>query len=219
MSNLANAIVQLQGEPVPGGLTDVSESFFDTLGPHMGFVERVLFANSWLFKPILENVLSGANTTDAMLRTTKAPTMLEGSQAENVLPQAASVFVNFRLHPRDDEQTVLSHIANQIHQDQIDVDVLSLRAASAVSAHNNDAFKSLSLAARAVFGDVVVVPGLTIAGTDSARYSTYAENSYRFLPFVFTGEDIALLHGKDERISVENLELAVQYYMVLLRGL
>jgi carboxypeptidase PM20D1 len=219
VSNLANAIVQLQDAPVPGGLTDVSESFFDTLGPHMGLAERVLFANAWLFRPVLESVLSGTNTTDAMLRTTKAPTMLEGSEAENILPQAASVFVNFRLHPRDNEQTVLGHIANQIHQDHVDVDVLSVRAASAVSAHNNDAFERLSLTARAVFGDVVVVPGLTIAGTDSARYSTYAENSYRFLPFVFTGEDIALLHGKDERISIENLGLAVQYYMVLLRGL
>jgi carboxypeptidase PM20D1 len=219
VSNLAKAIVQLQDEPVAGGLTDVSKSFFNTLGPHMGLAERVLFANAWLFKPVIENVLSGANTTDAMLRTTKAPTMLEGSKTENVLPQAASVFVNFRLHPRDTEQAILGHIASQIHQDHVDVKVLSVRAASAVSAHNNDAFERLSTAARAVFGDVVVVPGLTIAGTDSARYSTYADNSYRFLPFVFTGQDIALLHGKDERISIENLEQAVQYYMVLMNGL
>lgn len=219
VSNLARAIVELQDDPVPGGLTDVSESFFDTLGPHMGIGERVLFANRWLFKPLLEKVLSGTNTTDAMLRTTKAPTMLVGSKTENVLPQAASVFVNFRLHPRDDEQSVLSHISDQIHQDHVEVEVLSARAASPVSAHNNDAFERLSLAARAVFGDVVVVPGLTIAGTDSARYSQYAENSYRFLPFVFTSEDIALLHGKDERISIENLGRAVQYYTVLLRGL
>lgn len=219
VSNLANAIVQLQDDPVPGGLTNVSESFFDTLGPHMGFAERILFANAWLFKPILENVLSGTNTTDAVLRTTKAPTMLAGSEAENILPQAASVFVNFRLHPRDDQQTVLRHIASQIHQDHIDVEVLNVRAPSAVSAHTNDAFERLAFAARAVFGDVIVVPGLTIGGTDSGRYSTYTENSYRFLPFVFTSEDIALLHGRDERISVENLGLAVQYYMVLLSGL
>lgn len=219
VSNLAKAIVQLQGEPVPGGLTDVSKSFFDTLGPHMGLVERVLFANSWLFKPLLENVLSAKNTTDAILRTTKAPTMLQGSETENVLPQAASVFVNFRLHPRDDEKAVLNHIKRQIQQDHIDIEVLRVRDPSAVAAHNNDAFDRLSSAARAVFGDVVVVPGLTIGGTDSARYSTYAKNSYRFMPIIFTADDIALLHGKDERIAVENLGLAVQYYMVLFRGL
>lgn len=219
VSKLAEAIVELQADPVPGGLTDVSASFFDSLGPHMGLAERILFANTWLFRPVLEHVLSGTNTTDAMLRTTKAPTMLEGSEAENILPQAASVFVNFRLHPRDDEASVLRHIRHQISQDHIDVDVLSVNAASAVSAHNNDAFAQLSQATRAVFGDIVVVPGLTIAGTDSGRYSTYAQNSYRFLPFVFTSDDIALLHGKDERISIDNLERAVQFYMVLMRGL
>ncbi len=219
VSNLAKAIVQLQEEPVAGGLTDVSASFFDTLGPHMGLAERVLFANTWLFKPILERVLSAQNTTDAMLRTTKAPTMLEGSEAENVLPQEASVFVNFRLHPRDNEQTVLNHIKSQIHQDHIDIEVLDVSGASSVSAHTNDAFERLSASAQAVFGDVVVVPGLTIGGTDSGRYSKYAKNSYRFMPIVFKADDIALLHGKDERISIENLRKAVQYYMVLLRGL
>ena len=219
VSNLARAIVELQREPVPGGLTDVSKSMFDTLGRHMGIAERVLFANSWLFKPLLEYILSQKNTTDAVLRTTKAPTMLEGSKADNVLPQAASVFVNFRLHPRDDEGTILSHITKQIQQDHVDIDVIKVRAASPVSAHNNDAFEKLSLAAHAVFGDVIVVPGITIAGTDSGRYSTYVDNSYRFLPFVFTSDDIALLHCKDERISIENLGMAVKFYMVLFRGL
>jgi carboxypeptidase PM20D1 len=219
VSNLARAITQLQDEPIDGGLTDVSFNFFDSLGPHMGLAQRTLFANSWFFKPLLENVLSGKNTTDAMLRTTKAPTMLTGSRAENVLPQAASVLVNFRLHPRDNEQAILDHIDDQIDQDGIEVEVIRMRSPSPVAAHTNDAFKHLSSAVRQVFGDVIVVPGLTIAGTDSAIYSKVVENSYRFLPYVFTGDDIALLHGKDEHISIENLGRAAQYYMVLISGL
>lgn len=219
VSKLATAITELQADPVPGGLTDVSAEFFDELGRHMGLTERVLFANTWLFAPLIESSLSRANTTDAMLRTTKAPTMLEGAEAENILPQEASVFINFRLHPRDDKATVLAHIDSKISDTHIDVDVLNARSASPVASHENDAFAHLATTARQVFGDVVVVPGLTIAGTDSSHYSQYAKNSYRFLPFVFTNDDIALLHGKDERISVENLGKAVQYYELLIQGL
>ena len=94
---LAKAVAKLQDAPLPGGLTGASKDFFDTLGPHFSLVQRVLFANQWLFRPVLESALSGSAATNAMLRTTTAPTMLTGSNKENVLPQVASATVNFRL--------------------------------------------------------------------------------------------------------------------------
>ncbi|WP_438955781.1 M20/M25/M40 family metallo-hydrolase [Cognatiyoonia sp.] len=184
----------------------------------MGLTERVLFANTRLFAPFIESTLSSANTTDAMLRTTKAPTMLEGAEAENILQQEASFFINFPLHPQDNKATVLAHIDSKISDSHIDVDVLNARSASPVASHENDAFGHLATTARQVFGDVVVA-GPTIAGTDSSHYHQYAKDHYRFLPLVFMNEDIALLLGKDERISVENLGKAVQYYELLIQGL
>ena len=219
ISRLASAITALQENPVPGGLSGMSEEMFETLAPHMGFVERALFANRWLFDPVIAGVLSGAPTTNAVLRTTTAPTMLAGSDTENVLPQAASVVINFRLHPRDTPDDVLAHIAAHIPDEGFVVEVLSAREASPVADAEGAAFAHLADTARAVFGDVVVVPGLTVGGTDSSHYAVLTENSYRFLPFVATSEDVGLLHAADERISVENLGLAVQYYELLLRGL
>lgn len=219
VSKLAQAIVDLQADPMDGGLTDLSADFFDAMGRNMRLPERALFANRWLFKSALESILSGANTTDAMLRTTKAPTMLQGSSTENVLPQEASVKVNFRIHPRDDEAAVVAHIREKIANDEIEVEVERYRPPSRIAAHDNEAFAKLSNAARQVFGDVAVVPGLTVGGTDSARYSRYAENSYRFLPFTFTRETMSLMHGRDERIAVKDLKQAVQYYMLLVNGL
>ena len=219
VTRLAAAITALHAAPIDGGLSGASADFFDALGPHMKLPERVLFANQWLFGPLIDNVLSDMNTTNAMLRTTAAPTMLRASDTENVLPQKASVFVNFRLHPRDTQATILSHIRKHISGDHIDIEILKANAASPVASHKNDAFESLAMAARSVFTDAIVVPGLTVGGTDSAHYSQYAEDSYRFLPFVFTSEDLALLHGRDERISIDNLERAVAFYMLLLRDL
>ncbi|MEO1562576.1 MAG: M20/M25/M40 family metallo-hydrolase [Pseudomonadota bacterium] len=213
--SLAEALHALHGAPIDGGLSGVSKSFFDDLGRHMGLGERVLFANAWLFKPVIEMVLSGANTTDAMLRITTAPTMLDGSNTENVLPQAATATVNFRLHPRDTEQTVLDHLNDTIDVEGIEYTVLTSSPASPVSAHDNEAFDILSRATAAVFGDVAIVPGLMVAGSDSRYYSQYTNDSYRFAPFVFLDTDLPRVHGKDERVSIENLQKAVQYYMLV----
>ncbi len=219
IAQLAQVITALQENQVPGGLDGVTGDMFDTLGPHMSFVERMLFANQWLFAPVIEGVLSGTNTTNAILRTTTAPTMLSGSETENVLPTSASVVVNFRLHPRDTPEMVLAHIEGLLPGEGFEVETLSARAASPVADHEGPVFAHLADTARQVFGDVVVVPGLTVAGTDSSHYAVLTDHSYRFLPFVATGEDVGLLHAPDERISVENLGLAVQYYELLLRGL
>ncbi|MEM9280009.1 MAG: M20/M25/M40 family metallo-hydrolase [Pseudomonadota bacterium] len=219
ITRLADVISALQANQVPGGLDGLTGNMFDRLAPHMGFVERMLFANRWLFDPVLESVLSGRNTTNAILRTTTAPTMLEGSETENVLPQAASVVVNFRLHPRDTAETVIAHINQHLPDKNFSVDVLTAREASPVAEHQDETFAHLAQIARQVFQNVVIVPGLTVGGTDSSHYAVLTENSYRFLPFVANSEDVGLLHAADERISVENLVQAVQYYNLLIQGL
>ena len=218
-AKLAEALKNLHDNPIPGGLTGVSADFFDTLGRHMGLGERVLFANKWAFRPVIESVLSGSNSTDALLRTTTATTMLKGSETENVLPQRATATVNFRLHPRDTEQMILDHLDAVVGSEDIEITVLSSRPASPVSAHDTPAYEALANAATAVFDDVAVIPGLMVAGSDSQHYSQYVGDSYRFLPFIFTDDDLPLLHGRHERISIENLGRAVQYYMLVFETL
>jgi carboxypeptidase PM20D1 len=51
----------------------------------MGFAQRMALANMWLFGGMVDRQLS-EGVGNAMIRTTTAPTMLEGSIKENVLP-------------------------------------------------------------------------------------------------------------------------------------
>jgi carboxypeptidase PM20D1 len=218
VSKLAAAITKLQAKPVPGGLTGASKNFFDGLGPYFSLEKRVLFANQWLYRPVLERVLSGSNATDAMLRSTKAPTMLQGSTKENVLPQTAVATVNFRIHPRDSIESLIAHTKGLIDDPEIKVDIRGGwgNEPSRVSDRNGEGFKTLATTFKQVFGDLIVVPGLTVAGTDSVHYETVSDDSYRINPFVFTGEDIKRLHGRNERISVAGMMQAVQFYQVLI---
>ncbi len=214
---LANAILKLQENRVAGGLTGVSADFFNEIGRNFSFVRRLLFANQWLFGPMLESELSKTATTNALLRTTTAPTMLSGSSKENILPIEAIATVNFRLHPRDTIESVIEHVKSAVDDERVEIVPRQKGSeASPVSSHDVEGFSLMSSVFQQVFGDVVVVPGLTIAATDSRHYSEISENSYRINPVVFGPEDVPRIHGTDERISVEGYAKAVEFYAALM---
>ncbi|MFK7967409.1 MAG: M20 family peptidase [Burkholderiaceae bacterium] len=221
VGTLAAAVSRLQQQPVPGGLSGLSETMFDGMARHFGVLNRMLFANRWLFGPIIESQLAAAATTDAVLRTTTAPTMLSGSNAENVLPTQASATVNFRLHPRDRVEDIVDHVRRAIDDERIAIEVspTHAREASKVADHTAAGFRAIEKAALQSFGNIVVVPGLTIAGTDSRHYAEVARDAYRFNPFRVEKVDLPRLHGINERISVDNLQRAISFYTALLTDL
>ncbi len=220
VSELAASLTKLQSTPVPGGLSGASKDFFDGLGPHFSLSRRVLFANQWVYRPLLERVLSASPATDAMLRSSKAPTMLVGSAKENILPQTAIATVNYRIHPRDSIESIVAHTREMIDNEEIEIAIRTGfgREPSPVSSSNGPGFLALSKTFSQVFGDLIVVAGLTVTGTDSRHYGRVSDDSYRINPFVFTGDDIKRLHGRNERISIKGMSQAVQYYTILIKN-
>src|SRR5262249_20174591 len=78
-------------------------------------------------------------------------------------------------------------------------------------------FRKLSRVVKEVFAGAVVIPILTPGTTDSRHYSRISKNIYRFSPMVLTRDDLNLLHGGDERISLENCQRVLQFYVQLSR--
>jgi len=216
---LARALTRLQQAPMPGGLDGVSADFYQSLAPVLPLAQRALLANSWLFGPLLSREISKSPAGNAMLRTTTAPTMLSGSIKSNVLPIEARAVVNFRIHPRDSIADVIAHVRNVTGEPALDIQQIDGNEASKVAASDNDAFALLAAATRAVYGEMLVVPGLTLGATDSRFYGGAVQHSYRFNPMVLTNEDLAGFHGTNERISSRNLAQAVRFYQLVLTQL
>ncbi|MEP0945132.1 MAG: M20 family peptidase [Rhizobiaceae bacterium] len=218
VGRLAKAISKLQDAPVPGGLSGLSEQFFDALGRHFDIGRRIIFANRWLFDPILERMLSADPSTNAMLRTTTAPTMLSASTKENVLATQAVGTVNFRLHPRDTIEGIVDYVRQTIDDEQIEVRISGAiqAAASPVSSADVDGFNQIKTTIQSVFGELAIVPGLTIAATDARHYALAADHTYRINPFKVTRDDIKRFHGISERLSQENLEKGIRFYALIL---
>ena len=210
---LADALIKLENEPLPGSLEGLSAVMFDEVSKHMPFGYRFLFANRWLFGGLLDSQMSSTPVINAMIRTTTAPTMLSGSIKSNVLPIEATALINFRLHPRDSIESVTEHVRRVVGSDQVEVRTLGGMEASGVSSWESPGYEIISSSLSKVYGEVVSVPGIMIAASDTRHYSKVADNSFRFNPFSIVPEDMTGFHGTNESIAVDSFITGIKTYV------
>jgi len=216
---LARAIGRLEDRPLPAHLEGPASLMLDTLGPEMGFATRLGVANRWLLAPVLVDQLSRAPATDALLRTTTAPTMLEGSVKENVLPKRVRAIVNFRVHPADTVERVLAHVRATVDDARVSMRALpeTRSEPSPVSPTDAPGYRSIERTLRGVFPGTVVAPSLMLGGTDTKHYLPLSANVYRFSPLRVRAEDLGRFHGTSERIATKDLAQAARFYAQLVR--
>lgn len=218
---LARALQELEGHPMPAHIDGPARALFETLAPEMPFGTRLILSNLWLLSPVAKRLLSGDPVTDAILRTTIAPTMLEGSVQENVLPQRARALVNFRVLPGDTRASVIEHVKTVIGDPRVSVKPVEgsmSQDPSSVSDPSSAAYKAIERSIRQIFPEAIVAPSLVLAATDSRHYQTIADGVYRFAPQRMRDEDRARVHGTDERISVKNFGEGVRFYAQVVKN-
>jgi carboxypeptidase PM20D1 len=216
---IARAVARLEDQPFRANLSGPAAEMFNYVGPEMAFPRRLVFANRWLFDPLIKRILAGAPSTDAINRTTTAATMIEGSPKANVLPTRARAVVNFRIMPEDSVADVLAHVREIVDDPAVQVTVLDFAAEpSPISPTDSSSWVVLQRTIRQTFSDVVVAPYLTLGATDARHYGALSRNIYRFLPVRLTRENLSLLHGTDERVSIANYAEAVRFYAQLLQN-
>ena len=214
---LAEALMKLEKEPLPGSLEGLSAVMFDEVSKHMPFSYRFLFANRWMFGGIIESQMSSSPVINAMIRTTTAPTMLNGSIKSNVLPIEASALINFRLHPRDSIESVTDHVTRVVGSEEVEVRLLGGMEASGISSWSSPGFEIVAASLNKVYGDVISVPGLMIAASDTRHYSKIADNSFRFNPFSIVPEDMTGFHGTNESIDIDSFVAGIKTYVEIIR--
>jgi len=215
---LSRAIAALEDEPFAPRYTAPTIAASEALAPHLGTVPRVLIANRWLFESLLLAEMTKSHAVNATLRTTIAPTMLEASVKENVLPSTARAVVNFRTLPGDTTESVVERVRATIADSKIEVRVLSdWNSPPPPSDTTSPIFLRFASIASTVYDDAIVMPGLLAGATDSRHYTGLSDSVYRFSPVVFGPDDIARIHGTNERRSVLGYAQAVRFFVMLMR--
>jgi len=216
---LAGAVLKLKNNPSPAKIEGPVRAMFGHTGPEMGLFNKIMFANLRWTQELVKWQMSKDAASNAMLRTTFAPTMVDGGFKENVLPAQASVTLNCRILPGESVESALKHLRKVVGDDRITVSLSKKSPASEpVPATDMGTFgySVLQVTVREVFPEAVVAPALVIAATDSRHYQAVSKNILRFQPLQVKRADLKRFHGLDERIEVEGYLQMVRFYRQLL---
>lgn len=218
VSILASAIDRLQASPFPARIDRGLQDTLRFLGPEMPSFKRLVMANLWLTGPIVKHQLALKPSSNALLRTTLAPTQIEGGIQPNVLPQSATATLNLRLLPGDSIEGALDHIRQKIDDTQVRVSALPFgNEGSPMSSIYSTPFVQLHRTIREVYPDVAVAPFVLVGSTDSLHYRDLCENIYRFIPARLSERDTKRFHGIDERIALRDyIDIASFFHQFIL---
>lgn len=213
---LARAIDRIASDPFPLLFTGPGADSIRALSGDAPFLQRAIIANDWLFGPLIAAKAGATPDGAALLHTTIAPTMLEGSPKENVLPERATALINYRIHPRDSREAVMARARRAVKGLPVTLSWMPGGSdRSPIAATDTQAWYQLAAVARASTG-APPIPGLTRGATDGRSMTRLTPNVYRFLPIMLTSGELATMHGVNERISIANLKRSAEFYARLI---
>ena len=217
---LARACSRVEASPFKYHITEPVAQMFDTLGRHSTFIYRLIFANRWCFSPVLDAMAKkSGGEMNALLRTTVAFTQMSGSSAPNVIPTTASMVSNVRLDPEDTVESAVSYIKKVIDDESVKVTVINGTDPSRISTTNCDGWRKLSEAVEETWQGSIVSPYLMVQCSDSRHYGAISDKVYRFSAMALTSEERATIHGNNERITLDAISKAVEFYIRFIKRL
>ncbi|MBO7170843.1 MAG: M20/M25/M40 family metallo-hydrolase [Clostridia bacterium] len=215
---LAAACVRVEGNPFKMRISPAAAAMFDTLGRRSNFFYRMIFANLWLFSPVIDLLgKKSGGELNALLRTTVAFTQMAGSDASNVIPPKAEMVSNIRLNPGDTVESALAYLRKTVKDESLEVSPLYGTNPSPISRVDCDAYRKIAEAVSDTWEGAFVSPYLMVQCSDSRHYAGLSEYVYRFSSLDLTSEERATIHGHNERIRLETIHRSVAFYLRLLR--
>lgn len=214
---LSKAIVAIREKQMPYTVSESVQNFFDHIGPELPFFTKLVFANQWLFKPLIVKQMATSDPKiEAMLHTTTVPTIVQSGIKDNVIPTIAKATVNFRILPGDDSKKVLEHVKNVINDERVKVTPIgTIMEPSKISNVTGFGFQKIAKHTKTSFDDAMVTPFLLIGATDSRHFINVTDQIIKFSPMI----DPIGFHAVNERVSVESYQRAIHFYQSLFRDL
>ena len=222
---LSAVIAAIEKNRFPARLTPVVARFFASVAPHargaIGIALRLL-KPLWL---LLRGALTADESVDALLRTTQAVTIIRSGETSNVIPGEARAVINLRLLPGDTTTGALARVQRvarkaisrrfSLHVDFLPQATLSEPVPEARI--DPALWEAVEDSVHLVEPRAVIAPFLVIGATDSRQFAHLTDAIVRFMPVTMTPQDLARIHGVDERISLQDYGRMIAYYMNVIR--
>ena len=218
IGKLAKAVCDIENHPFPCRISSPVNGLFDILGRRSTFGYRIIFANLWCFKPLLDLIAKkSGGEFNAMLRTTFAATQAEGSAASNVLPNEAHVIANMRLVEGDTVDSAIQRMKNIVNNDEITIEPLYGSNPTIASDTSSAGYAKVSNAILGTWPGVIVAPYIMVQCSDSRHYCRITDKVMRFCALELSREERSTIHGNNEHLPVKKIGEAVEFYVRLIK--
>ena len=178
---------------------------------------KFILGHAKALKPILLKVIPAVSgAAGAMLKTTLAFTMAQGSAGYNVLPQEAWVIGNMRFSHHQGGPSSFEAVRKLAEKYDIEMEVLDPGFSSSLSDYNSAAFRLVEQAVHTVFPGVIPTPYLMTGASDCRYMSRVSDNCLRFAPLRITQAQMDSIHGLNENVDISALEPAVDFYKYII---
>ncbi len=191
---------------------DISRNYQGERRAWLADVRRALAdprAREWILSDVYWN---------AILRNTISLTVLTGSNKTNVIPAEAVAEIDIRLLPSANPDSVLATLKRIAADSAITWTTIMAPKTPLENPVDTDLFRAIERAARDRDPGALVTTPMFTAASDRPTYRKLGIVTYGLDPFrVENAEHQKMMHGNDERISIENLGWGTRFIYDILR--
>ena len=161
-----------------------------------------------------------AAEANTLVRLSIAPTMIQAGTKENIIPERCEAVIDCRLLPGQTSQDLLETISQAIGGLN-DVQIEPIQAdPGSISPTDTELYGAIAKTMEEIDPGCQLIPYMVSGGTDSRFFRQQGIPAYGFLPLrtdLPFSEMLSIVHGRNERISQENLLLATKFFYRLVK--
>ncbi len=217
LGRVCAAVAALERHPMPARLKEPAAGMLKA-APWLLPEPYRAFARLGLFPGLCARALAKTDRGAALVRTTMAATMANGSELPNVLPDTAEAVLNCRIAPWDTLDALLSHMRGVVRDPAVKIEAIKSNPPTPVSDINAPAFALVAREAKKLYPDADAAPYIMLAATDSRFFHDICPSVIRFSPFKSMSEDAGAMHAANERVSIESLAEAAGFFRGIIAG-
>jgi len=206
---LVEAIKRLQAYNEPFSPPATFSTLMSLVGRQKGglqgwILQHPTFVRTLLKGKVLKNHLTRASTTNTINLSG-----LEGSVVPNVVPSQSSALLDVRVLPGRSTAEMLEKITATVNDPRVSFEIITAREAE-VSPGDDPAYWALANQIQAIRPDAVVGPIISPGFTDSVFLRKKGVHAYGLAPYMMPATELLGMHGDNERISLENVNLGLR---------
>lgn len=215
---MSKALTRLEKHPMKPEISPSVAELLNVMGKNNSvFPLKMIFANMWLFKPLVKFLFPKISTdTKALLTSTFAFTMMNAGTQTNIIPNYVEANINVRVAPFDTVDKVLAHVRKTIKDDTIEISAHDINKMYLECSFNSLGYQLVKDTVIETYPDTVVAPFISFGGTDGRHYNEISDCVIRFSPMPVTNEERRGMHGINEKLRVSSIEKCLEFYERLL---